>query len=128
MSSAANGTEVDVLERNTLIRSCRSKYTDIARRPISFIRKATMSVIAGNPPADFAQASGRNGMIEMVEMNAKQAPRAPRTPSFLLQKPENKSAQNSHSKVPKNRPAPRVPKTGYSQKISGPWLIRGIRL
>ena len=63
-----------------------------------------MSVIAGNPPADFAQASGRNGMIEMVEMNAKQAPRAPRTPNFLFQNPENKSTQNSHSEVPRNRP------------------------
>src|ERR1700746_2463284 len=111
MSPAGDGTEL-VVERNTLIRSCRSKYRDSVRRPISFIRKATMSVIAGNPPADFAQASGRNGMIEMREMNTKQAPMAPRTPSFLFQNPENKSTQNSHSEVPRNRPAPRMPKAG----------------
>lgn len=108
-------------ERDTLIRSCRSKYRDSARRPISFMRKATMSVIAGNPPADFAQASGKNGMIEIVEMKTAQAPRAPKAPSFLFQNPENKSAPTNHSEIPRNRPAPRMPKTGYSQKMNGPW-------
>src|SRR5262245_26446615 len=56
------------------------------------MRKATRSVIAGNPPADAAQPSGINGIIVTVAMNEKQEPRAPRIPNFLFQNPKNKSA------------------------------------
>jgi len=110
----------------SLIRSCLSKYTDAARRTRSFIRKATLSVIAGNPPADFSQAFGKNGMIVTVATNEKHEPMAPRIPNFLFQNPENNSAPNNHSETPKKRPAPRMPKTGYIQEISGPCSIRGI--
>ena len=82
-----------------------------------------LPVIAGNPPADAAQPSGMNGMIVTVPMNEATEPRAPRIPNFLFQNPANKSAQNNHSETPKNQLAPRMPKTGYSQKISGPLLI-----
>src|SRR5580693_4949174 len=58
-------------ERLSLITSCLSRYTDAARRTRSFIRKATLSVIAGNPPADFSQAFGKNGMIVTVATNEK---------------------------------------------------------
>ena len=90
---------------------------------MSFIRKATCSVIAGKPPADAAQPFGMNGIIVAVQMNVTHEPRAPRVPSFLFQKPRNKSAPNDHSETPKNQVAPRMPKTGYNQKISGPLLI-----
>src|SRR5262245_17707946 len=90
------------------------------------MRKATRSVIAGNPPADAAQPSGINGVIVTVAINEKHEPRAPRMPNFLFQKPKNKSAPNNHSETPKNQVAPRTPKTGYIQKISGPLLIYGI--
>jgi hypothetical protein len=55
-------------------------------------------------------------------MNVAEEPRAPRMPTFLFQNPKNKSAPNNHSETPKNQLAPRMPKTGYSQKISGPLL------
>src|SRR6201987_2972235 len=113
-------------ERLSLITSCLSRYIDAARRTRSFIRKATLSVIAGNPPADSSQPFGKNGMIVTVAINEKHEPMAPRIPNFLFQNPESKSAPNDHSETPKNRPAPRMPKTGYNQEIRGPWVIRGI--
>src|SRR5262245_45233899 len=64
------------------------------------MRKATRSVIAGNPPADAAQPSGINGIIVTVAINEKHEPRAPRMPNFLFQKPKNKSAPNNHSETP----------------------------
>lgn len=51
--------------------SCRNKYTETPRRTRSFIRKATLSVIAGKPPADAAQPSGMKGMIVEVEIMEK---------------------------------------------------------
>src|SRR5215471_16215997 len=103
--------------------SCRSKYTDTARRTRSLRRNATVSVMAGNPPADGAQPLGMKGMIVMVARKEKQEPRAPRMPHVLFQNPANKSALNPHSATPNNRVAPRTPKTGYIQEIRGPWLI-----
>src|ERR1700747_2950879 len=89
------------------------------------MRKATCSVIAGNPPAEAAQPSGKNGMIVVVARNEKHEPSAPRIPAFLFQKPQNRSAPNSHSETPKNQVAPRVLKTRYIQKVRGPWLCKG---
>src|SRR5262245_24943882 len=103
--------------------SCRSKYTDAARRTRSLRRNATVSVIAGNPPADGAQPLGMKGMIVTVAMKEKDEPRAPRIPSFLFQNPANNRAQNPHSATPKNQVAPRTPKSGYIQEIRGPLLI-----
>src|SRR5215470_14497782 len=102
--------------------SCRSKYTDTARRTRSLRRNATVSVMAGNPPADGAQPLGMKGMIVMVARKEKHEPRAPRIPNFLFQNPANKRAPNPHSATPKNQVAPRTPKTGYIQAIRGPWL------
>src|SRR5258706_5628540 len=93
---------------------------------MSFIRKATRSVIAGNPPADAAQPSGINGIMVLVVIMLAHAPRAPRIPSFLFQNPANKSAPNSHCETPKKNVAPRTPKTGYIQKIMGPGLMYGL--
>src|SRR5437879_1927692 len=90
------------------------------------MRKATLPCIAGNPPADAAQPSGMNGMMVTVPIMAKQQARAPRIPAFLFQNPQNKSAANNHSEAPRNQLAPRIPKTGYIQKISGPLLMNGI--
>src|SRR5215469_12276513 len=92
---------------------------------ISFIRKATCSVIAGKPPADAAQPSGMKGIIVAVQMNVAHEPRAPRIPNFLFQNPRHKSVPNVHSEAPKNQVAPPMPKTGYNQKIGGPLLISG---
>src|SRR5262249_29141127 len=92
------------------------------------MRKATLPCIAGNPPAEAAQPSGMKGMMVTVPIIAKQQPRAPSTPAFLFQNPQNMRAANSHSEAPRNQVAPRVPKTGYSQKISGPFLINGINV
>src|SRR5262249_21804392 len=103
--------------------SCRSKYTDTARRTRSLRRNATVSVMAGNPPADAAQPLGMKGMIVIGDMKEKHEQRAPRMPHFLVQNPANKSAPNPHSATPKNQVAPRTPKTGYIQEIRGPWLI-----
>src|SRR5437762_12781010 len=89
------------------------------------MRKATLPFIAGKPAAA-SQPSGMKGMMVMVPIIAKQQPRAPRIPAFLFQKPQNKSAANSHSEPPRNQLAPRIPKTGYIQKISGPLLMNGI--
>src|ERR1700746_895321 len=91
------------------------------------MRKPTCSVIAGNPPADASQPFGKNGMIVNVAINEKQEPSAPRIPAFLFQKPQNRSAPNSHSETPKNQVAPRTLNTEYIQKIRGPWLIYGYR-
>src|SRR5260370_38319100 len=90
------------------------------------MRKATLPCIAGNPPADAFQPSGLKGMMVTVPIKEKTQPRAPRIPAFLFQNPQNKSAANSHSETPKNQLAPWMPKTGYSQKISGPLLMKGI--
>src|SRR5260370_26288243 len=90
------------------------------------MRTAALPVGAGTPPADAAQPSGMNGMIVRVPMTEKTAPRAPRIPSSLFQNPRNRSAQNDHSDTPRNQVAPRMPSNGYSQKMSGPWLMNGI--
>jgi hypothetical protein len=94
---------------DALITSYLSKYTEAAKRTTSFIRKGTLPVIAGNPPAEAAQPPGINGIIVMVAINEKHEPRAPRIPNFLFQNPRNKSAPNSHSETPKNQLAPRMP-------------------
>jgi hypothetical protein len=87
------------------------------------MRKATCSVMAGKPPAEAAQPSGKNGIMVAVATKEKQEPRAPRIPAFLFQKPQKTRAPNSHSETPKNQVAPRILKTEYIQKISGPWLM-----
>src|SRR5262247_1797697 len=96
---------------------------ETANSTASFSRNGTLPAMAGNPPAEAAQPSGMKGMIVTVAMNEPQAPRAPRMPNFLFQNPANKSAPNSHSDTPKNQLAPRMPNTGYIQKIRGPWLM-----
>jgi hypothetical protein len=68
---------------------------------MSFIRKATCSVIAGKSPADAAQPFGMNGIIVAVQMNVTHEPRAPRIPNFLFQNPKNKSVPNVHSETPR---------------------------
>jgi hypothetical protein len=98
---AAIAGENSLADCDTLRTSCRSRYTDTAKRTRSFKRKATVSVIAGNPPAEAAQPFGINGMIVMVAANEKHEPRAPRIPNFLFQKPKNKSPLNNHSATPK---------------------------
>ena len=90
---------------------------------MSFIRKATCSVIAGKPPAEAAQPLGIKGIIVTVQMNVTHEPSAPSIPNLLFQNPKNKRAPKVHSEMPKNRVAPLMPKTGYNQKISGPLLI-----
>jgi hypothetical protein len=64
-------------------------------------------------------------MMVIVEMNVIVAPSAPRKPRRLFQNPATNKTQISHSEIPRNRDAPRNPKAGYSQKIKGPWLIKG---
>src|SRR5258708_33205515 len=100
-SCAATTGEVSLADSDTLRTSCRIRYTDTAKRTRSFKRKATVSVIAENPPAEAAQPFGMNGMMVMVATNAKHEPRAPRIPDFLFQKPKNKSPPNNHSATPK---------------------------
>ena len=78
--------------------------------------------MAGNP-ATGSHPFGMNGMIVTVMMNVAVEPSAPRMPSRLSQNPRNSSAPISHSETPRNQLAPWMPNTGYSQKISGPWLI-----
>ena len=78
-----------------------------------------MLVIEGDSPADVAHAFGKNGMIVTVAINKKREPMDPRIPNFLFQNPASKRAPNDHSETPKNRLAPRMPKTGYIQEISG---------
>src|SRR4029077_16479366 len=80
-----------------------------AKRTRSFMRKGTLPVIAGNPPADAAQPPGINGIIVTVIINEAHEPRAPRIPNFLFQNPKNKSAPNNHSETPKNQLAPPDP-------------------
>jgi hypothetical protein len=82
-----------------------------------------LPAIAGNPPADAAQPFGINGIIVAVIMTVTAEPAAPRIPNFLFQNPKNKSVPNNHYEHPKNQLAPRMPKTGYIQKIRGPLLI-----
>src|SRR6266849_2780373 len=125
-SCAAAAGEDSLADCDTLRTSCRSRYADTAKRTRSFKRKATVSVIAGNPPAEAAQPFGINGIIVMVEMNEKTPPSAPRIPNFLFQNPAKSSAPKNHSATPKNQQAPRMPKTGYIQEIRGPLLIYGI--
>jgi len=79
--------------------------------------------MAGNPPADTAQPSGIKGIIVKVATKEKHAPSAPRIHNFLFQKPRNNSPANSHSDTPRKYVAPRIPKTGYIQKIRGPLLM-----
>src|SRR6266851_6691166 len=119
---AADGL-VSRYSSESLSKSCFSRYKDTARSTKSFIRKATFSVIAGKPPADAAQPPGIKGMIVVVDTNEAIPPSAPRTPAFLFQNPQNRNAPNNHSETPRNQVAPRMPKTGYIQKISGPLLI-----
>src|SRR6478672_7971938 len=95
---------------------------DTASRTTSFIRNGTFPAIAGNPAAG-SQPFGMNGMMVTVDTNVAHEPRAPRIPNFLFQNPRNRSAAISHSETPKNQLAPRLPKTGYIQKMRGPLLI-----
>jgi len=88
------------------------------------MRKGTLPVMAGNP--DAAQPPGMKGMMVTVIRKVTHEPRAPRMPSLLFQNPRNRSAPNSHSDTPRNQLAPRMPKTGYIQKMSGPLLMYGI--
>src|SRR4029453_10522859 len=113
---------------DTLRTSCFGRKKDTERRTKSFMRKGMLPVIAGNPPADAAQPSGMNGIMVTAATNEANKPRAQRMPSFLFQNPANNSAPNNHSETPKNQLAPRMPKTGYIQKISGPLLMYGINL
>ena len=82
------------------------------------IRKATISVIAGKPPADAAEPSGIKGMIVVVPTNDAIPPSAPRTPAVLFQNPMNISVPKLHSETPRNQQAPLTPKTGYIQAMS----------
>ena len=60
-------------------------------------------------------------MMVRVEMKVIMEPIAPRIPKRLFQKPQNNSAQISHSEAPRNLAAPRKPKAGYNQNMNGPW-------
>src|SRR5260370_22031431 len=111
----------------SLSKSCFSRYMDTARSTKSFIKKATLSVIAGKPPADAAQPSGINVMIVVVPTNEPIPPSAPRTPAVLFQNPMNRSAPKVHSETPRNQQAPLIPKTGYIQPMTGPLLMYGMR-
>src|ERR1700751_1191070 len=99
--SAAVAADDVLLASDTLMTSCRSKYTETPRRTRSFIRIATLSVIAGNPPAEAAQPPGMKGMIVEVAIIEKHKPRAPRIPNVLFQNPANNSALISHSETPR---------------------------
>src|ERR1700756_1506702 len=68
----------------------------------SFIRKATLPTIAGNPPADAAHPSGIKGMILTVHRKVTTEPRAPSTPSFLFQNPANNVLRTAIPKRPGN--------------------------
>src|SRR4029077_3072671 len=118
--SAAVESDNVVFASDALITSCRSKYTDTPRRTRSFIRNATLSVIAGTPPAEAAQPPGMKGMIVEVAIIEKHKPRAPRILNCLFQNPASSSAPNSHSENPRKYVAPRTPKRGYNQKMRGP--------
>src|SRR5262249_32377351 len=98
-----------------------------SERTTSFIRKGTLPVIAGNPPADAARPSGIKGMIVTVVMKVATEPMAPRTPAFLFQNPKNKSAPNNHSETPKNQLGTRMPTSWYAHEASVPLLISGIK-
>src|ERR1700688_4910323 len=92
---------------------------------MSFTRNGTSPAIAGNPAAG-SQQFGVYGMIVRVVRNVTVEPRAPRIPNLLSQNPAYKSAQIVHSDAPRNLAAPRRPKAGYSQKITGLLLMKGI--
>src|ERR1700745_707019 len=92
------------------------------------MRKGTLPVIAGKPPADAAQPSGIKGIIEAVVMNVPMEPIAPRIPAFLFQNPQNRSTAISHSDTPRNQLAPWMPNTGYIQDVSGPFRMKGINV
>src|SRR5258708_7586858 len=62
------------------------------------MRNATLSVIAGNPPADGAQPSGMNGIIVDVAINEKQPPSVPSIPNCLFQNP--KSTSSAATRIP----------------------------
>src|SRR5215813_5830137 len=113
------------LESDILATSCFSKQIDAARRTMSFIRNGTWPAIAGKPAAG-SQPPGMNGMIVRVVRNVTVEPRAPRIPNLLSQNPAYKSAQIVHSEAPRNRAPPRRPKAGYSQKMNGLLLMKGI--
>jgi hypothetical protein len=57
---------------------------DAASNTTSFIRNATLSAIAGNPPADCAHPFGTKGMMVAVDTKAMTEPAAPNMPSFLV--------------------------------------------
>jgi len=101
---------------------------DTASRTKSFIKNATFPCIAGNPPAEAFQPSGMKGIMLMVEMNDAIPPKAPSALAFLFQKPAKVRAPNSHSEAPRNQVAPRMPNSGYIQKIKGLLLINGINV
>jgi hypothetical protein len=62
---------------------------DAARSMTTFIRKATLPTIAGNPPADAAQPSGMKGMMVTVQTNVMTDPAAPSAPSKEQQRAES---------------------------------------
>src|SRR5262245_33917301 len=92
------------------------------------MRKGTLPVMAGNPPADAAQPSGMKGMMVTVVTNVATEAAAPRTPAFLFQNPQNRSAPLNHSETPRNQLAPRRPNTGYIHRMRGPLLMKGIKV
>src|SRR5262249_50133686 len=71
----------------TLKTSCRSRYTDAAKRTRSFKRKATVSVMAGKPPAGTGQPLGVEGKIVTGATKKKQENTTPRKPNFFFPKP-----------------------------------------
>ena len=91
--------------------------------------KATLppAAIAGNPPADASQPSGKNGMAVTVQRKLTIEPKAPSMPNFLFQNPTNNNAPKSHSETPRKYVAPLMPNTGNIQKMRGPCIKNGMR-
>jgi hypothetical protein len=66
-----------------------------------FVRKPTGKVMMGNPPASFAQASGRKGMMLVVPTKVTIDPSAPKMPSLALQYPRKMRDPKIVSVVPR---------------------------
>src|SRR5260370_13832610 len=54
-SCVATAGEDSLAACDTLRTSCRSRYTDTAKRTTSFMTKATLPTMQGTPPSDAAQ-------------------------------------------------------------------------
>jgi hypothetical protein len=68
-SSLAHAFAIGRVPRHCRVRrttSCLSRWSEAASRTTSFIRKGTLPVIAGKPPAATSQPSGVNGMMVTV--------------------------------------------------------------